>query len=236
MLIQETLPALGLVLHIQLDTIRKQCVSSHCLEDKSSAKQRGNEDNGSANERCDAKFGTQRRSSAFALCWCVGASRGDGTVRFAGKVSGSRAGVLATCALETRALSAAILEVVLGLTGVGGKLVGADGDIPGAALSRALGSLAARLVTTITARGGSLSESVLEGGEVGHFGDLAVLQLDETVVGFLLRVFVDETSRVDRRHVGSVDGRNLVKLPRTLVAAVLRQAIFVSAIEENRFW
>jgi hypothetical protein len=195
------------------------------LENESSAENRRDENNGAADERSNAKVGAQRRSSALAGRWCR-ASRSDSTVSLTSKAGSGRTGVLATSALEARTGSATVLEVGLGIPGECGKLVSTDGDVPRARLGRTLGSGAACLVTTVTAGGRGLCVGTLEGFEIIHLGDGTAAEGNESVLGFFLGVFVDETTRVDRSHVAAVERRDLVELTGVLVATELRQAVY----------
>jgi hypothetical protein len=195
------------------------------LQDKSSAEDRRDEDNGAANEGSHAEVGAQRGTSALAggRRWRRTA-RCDGTVSLTSQARSSRTSVLATITLEPRAGSATALEVDLGILGEGRELVGAHSNVPGAGLGGALGSGAARLVATIAGRGRGLCVSSLKNLEVVKLGDGVAAESNESVLGLFLGVFVDETTGVDGTHVAAVERRDLVELAGILVAAKFRQA------------
>jgi hypothetical protein len=195
------------------------------LQDKSSAEDRRDEDNGAANEGSHAEVRAHRRTGTLAgRRGCGRASRCDSAIGLTSKAGSGRASVLATITLETWAGSGATLEVDLGILGESRELVCADGDVPGARLGWALGSGTARLVTTIAGGGRGLCVSGLENLEVVHLGDGTAAELDESVLGLFLGVFVDETTGVDGTHVAAVERRDLVELAGILVAAKFRQA------------
>ena len=224
------MPALGLYINVSRTSIHLHREVWHVsLQEEGTSEQRRNKDDSS---REHTEFRAERCGSAFggsSTRW-RSASRGNGTVRLAGKVSGGRSSALATSTLETRTSAGTLLKEVGGLAGESGELVGVDGNVPGVGLVRASGGLAVRLVATVAGGSGGLSECVLELGEVIHLADLATLDLDESVVGVFLGVFVDETSGVDGGHVGAVDGSNFVELALVLVATVLGQAGVVRSL------
>jgi hypothetical protein len=204
------------------------CFALLCLESKCSTEEGRDENNGTASEGSKAELGAERSSRTLAgrraSRSASGAAASNGTIRLAGKILFGGASTLATLANETRALTATVLEKVGGLLGESWELVGTHGDVPGLGLGRTLGRLAAALVAAVTSRDRGLLEFALESVEVLHGGDLSATDFDEAVVGVLLRVLVDETSRVDGHHVLAVDGSDLVELTGTLVATILGQA------------
>lgn len=68
-------------------------------------------------------------------------------------------------------------------------------------------------------------EGSLESCEVWAIGDLAIADVDKTVIGFFLGVFVDETTGVDWSHLGTVESLDFFELAGVLVAAVLGEAV-----------
>jgi hypothetical protein len=64
----------------------------------------------------------------------------------------------------------------------------------------------------------------LESGEIGKWGDGAAGECDETVLGFLLGVLVDETTGVDRGHIGAVERLDLLPFTGVGVATILGKA------------
>jgi len=141
--------------------------------------------------------------------------------------SGGSASILRTSiALVTRASTSTAAVVLLGRLGNGGKVL--VGDNPRRRRGRgALRGGAAALVSTIASRYWGLGVGILEGAEIGTLGDRVAVNVDEAIVGFFLGVFVDETTRVDSRHVGTVDRGNFAKVTRVGVAAEFREAVYV---------
>ena len=202
------------------------------LQDESTAKERRDEDNGTANQRRKAELGSaETGGSTLGAAGTstgtagVNTARGDGAVGSASKVGSRRAGSLGTVTGETRALSGTVLEEVGSTRGNGRELVALHGHVPGLGLAGALRSGAVGLVTTVAAGVLGTSESGHEGLEVVALGDAVAVDLDEAVVGVFLRVLVDETTRVDASHVGAVKRLDFGKLAGVLVAAVFGQAV-----------
>lgn len=156
------------------------------LQDKSTAEERGSEDNGTSDQRSKAKVhGADRRSSALlGGAGAAGAytTSGDGTVTSVGNVGLGRTGLLGTVTGETRALAGTVLEVVRGTGRNGRKLVGLEGDVPGAGLRGALRRRAGGAVAAVALGRGGAGVGALEGLEVGELLDLAVVNLDKAVV------------------------------------------------------
>jgi hypothetical protein len=205
------------------------------LQDEGAAEERRGEDNGTADERSEAELRADRSSSTRRVGSAATtggrgdlAAGGDSTVTSTGEVGLGRTSLLGTRASETRAVTSTLLHEVESTGGDSGKLVALHGDIPGLGLGRAGGRLAVGLVTTIAAGVLGGRESVLQGGEVSELLDGVAVDLNESVVGVFLGVFVDETSGVDASHVGAVERLDLLELPGTLVATVLGEARIVS--------
>jgi len=203
------------------------------LQDKESTEDRGDENNGAHNERSDgelagAKSGRGTRAGRRGTGAAGSASGGDSAVTGTSQVGLLGTSRLGAIALEARAVTSTVLEVVAGTAGEGGELVSGNSNVPGGGLVRAGGSRAAGLVTTVAGGVSGVGVGVLEGGEVVKLLDAGAVDLDKTVLGVLLRVLVDETTRVDGRHVGAVDGLDLVELTLVGVATELGQAVQVS--------
>jgi hypothetical protein len=206
------------------------------LQNKETTEHRRDEDNGANSKRSKRELaGTERGGGALAgggaaAAAASGTSGGDSTVRLAGKVGIVGSGVLATGTRKTGALTGTGLEELGGTGGESRKLVSLDGDVPGLGLVRALGCGAAGLVATVVRGVLGAGKCVLEGSEVVELLDAATADLNETVLGVLLAVLVNETSRVNGSHVLAVDGLDLVELALVGVAAVLGQAMAVSVV------
>jgi hypothetical protein len=149
--------------------------------------------------------------------------------------SGSRlaAGVLATVTLETRALAGTILHVLVGTIGDGGELAGAEVlDVPGVAGGGALAGLAVGFVAAVALGGGVVGELLHQVLEVVVLGVGVAVDRAETVLGFLLGVFVDEAAGVDGGHVGVVEGLDGAEGAGVGVAAVFGEAGSGVSIED----
>jgi hypothetical protein len=136
--------------------------------------------------------------------------------------------LLGARARKTRTVTSTLLEKVVGTGGNSGELVALHGNIPGLGLVGASGGLAVGLVATVAGRVLGGRESLLEGLEVIALGDGVTVDLNKSVVGIFLGVFIDETSGVDAGHVGAVERLDLLELSGSLVAAVFGQAGGVS--------
>ena len=80
------------------------------------------------------------------------------------------------------------------------------------------------MVAAVAGRAGGACEGGLQGGEVREFGDGVAVELDKTVFGFLLGVFVDETAGVDAGHFGVVERGYFFECTGVFIAAVFGQA------------
>ena len=196
------------------------------LQDKETAEQRRDEDDSAHSQRgkgelAGAESGSGTLAGSRAASRTSSSTGGDSTITSTGQVGLLRAGRLGTIALEARTGTSTVLEVVASTAGESGKLIVADSNVPGLALLGALRRRAAGLVTTVAGGVGRVCVGVLESGEVVKLLDVGAVNLNETVLGVLLRVFVDKTTGVDRGHVGAVDGLDLVELTLVGVAAKL---------------
>ena len=148
-------------------------------------------------------------------------SAGSGTAssRGGGNVVGTR--ILGTGTSETGTLASTRGHVLGGVGGNGRKSLTAEvTSVPGVAGGRAGGSSAVRVVAAVTSGSSVVRECSLEVGEVVVGGNSRSRDGNETVVGALLGVLVDETTPVNTSHLGVVESRNLLELASSLVAAV----------------
>lgn len=122
---------------------------------------------------------------------------------------------------QTRASAGTVVHELLNARGGGGDQL--IGDLPVGGSGRALGSGGVGVELSITRGVGG----VLEGGgqllEILVGGDLAVLDLNDTVSVRLDRVLVGNTAGEHSGHVGGVQGSNLAPGTLVLNAAVLGQ-------------
>lgn len=205
------------------------------LQDKSTAEERRGEDDGTANEGSEAELRADGSSGAFGARGAAAASGsgnlaagGDSTRVGRSEVLVGRTSLLGAGASETRAVTSTLLHEVKSTGGDGGELVALHGDVPGLGLVGAGCGLAVGLVAAVAAGVLGGGESILEGGEVSKLLDGVAVDLDKTVVGIFLGVFVDETAGVDAGHVGAVERLDLLELSGSLVATVLGEAGDVS--------
>ena len=133
--------------------------------------------------------------------------------------------VLAAIALKTRALAGAILHVLVGTVGDGRELAGLEVlDVPGVAGGGALAGLAVGFVAAVAFRGGVVGELLHQVLEVVVFGVGVAVDRAEAVLGFFLRVLVDQAAGVDGGHVGVVEGLDGAEGAGVGVAAVFGEA------------
>jgi hypothetical protein len=195
------------------------CRSFVCLHEKACTADDGrDEHDGCARERSECEFwNAEGRSSGLGRSGGWSAAGGAGCAVTCGS------GILgAGGANIARSLSSAILEVLLGVLWDRWETVAGDLPVGGLWWARACGG--GSLVATVAGWSWGLLVCVLEGGEIGALADGVARDVDETVVGFLLGVFVDEATGVDGGHVAAVEGGDLTELAGVCVATKLGQA------------
>jgi hypothetical protein len=201
------------------------------------AEEGADEDNGSADERPLAHVGHEnvggssagssgrRRTGVGGAAGGVGGNSGHtaGTgLSSRGRLATS---VLASLALKTGASAGTVRHVLVGTVGKGGELIAGEcSDVPGVAVGRAFAGGAVGVVATVAGRSGVVRELLHKGLEVIVLGVGVAADRAEAVLGFFLRVLVDETAGVDGGHVSVVEGLDSVKGTGVLVAAVLGKA------------
>jgi hypothetical protein len=172
----------------------------------------------------DARSGTRVCGRAAGTGSGGRSARGSasgGTASSRGGGNGVSTSILGTGTSETGALTSTRGHVLLGVIGDGGKILTGEGTgVPGAARGRAGGRSVVRVVAAVTSGCSVVSEGSLEVGEVAVGGDSRARDSNETVVGALLGVLVDETTAVNTGHLRVVESRDLLELASVLVAAV----------------
>lgn len=234
-----------LIPSVLLSTLSHICLYLNISLDKAGAEKGAEQDDSAADQRGLAHVAHKKRSGGAAGLGCVGgiaagASRvgggvgsggGDTAGTGLGSGGGSTAGVLGSAALETGALAGAVLHVLVGAVGDGGQLVVLEsGHVPGVAVGRAGAGAAVGLVAAVTLGRGVVRELVHELLEVLVLGHAVAVDLDKAVSRVLLGVLVDETTGVDRAHVGVVEGLDGLECALVGVAAVLGKAVWRSAV------
>ena len=147
--------------------------------------------------------------------------------------SGRRAGALGTNILGTRTskpntVPSTVLKVLLCLLGHGRKSIVTHE--PSAGLRRALASGSAGLVAAVAGRHGGVLVGVLQGAEVTEFLDGRAVAGDADETEFLLGgvtffgIFIHEATRVDRGHLGRVEGGDFFEFTGGFGAAVFGEA------------
>ena len=201
------------------------------------AEEGADEDNSTANEgtlahvankeRVGSGAGRSSRSGASVGSGVGGVGGNSGHTAGTGLSSGSRlaTSVLAAGTLETGALAGAVLHVLIGSIGKSRELVAGEVlDVPGVAVRGAGAGAAVGLVAAVTRGSGVVGELLHEVLEVVVLGVGVARDRAKTVLGFFLRVLVDETARVDRGHVRIVERLDGAESAGVLVAAVLGKA------------